>query len=362
MNAQGEIVGGRYRVTQELWTSADVRALEAVHCFTDRRVLVKVAERSAAPLLAAEARALGAIRHPHVLDVADAGEQADGSFFVAFESIDGRSLEGLLASRGRLDDGDAFAVLVALLDACARLDAARVTYHRPATGTVFVTLRGAQETVKLAVETRGGSLAPPSDRSGGATVASGLAQLFVHLVGLATTSSASELAAACPGLPPDVVALLGRVASGVDPVDAATLRTRLLEAAPSARREPRLLRPPSPPAGGAELRKFPRAEYVAPVVLRIAAGAAEGRSEDISEEGMLVVTPSRCEAGAELAIRFASPLDGRLVEARAKVAWVKEGRPYLGRPGAYAVGLRFADADEALKTAIRRYVELMGRG
>src|SRR6185312_3992724 len=48
-----------------------------------------------------ETEALARVRHPAIVDVIDGGE-ADGTPFLAMQLLEGRTLAGLVASRGKL--------------------------------------------------------------------------------------------------------------------------------------------------------------------------------------------------------------------------------------------------------------------
>jgi hypothetical protein len=135
-------------------------------------------------------------------------------------------------------------------------------------------------------------------------------------------------------------------------------------------RPPRPLgRPPAKPVvGGAgapapappqlpsdQRRRFPRAPYVTPVrILRAAGKNIDGRSEDISVGGLLVVLSTRCDQDELVKVRFALPITGKLVDLAAVTKWVKTAR------GTEAVGLQFtAIPPETLET-IEHYVTSMG--
>jgi len=79
----------------------------------------------------------------------------------------------------------------------------------------------------------------------------------------------------------------------------------------------------------------------------------DGRSEDISEGGMLAVVPERCDGTAAVQVRFALPVSGRVVTAAAHSRWVRDARA-----GA-AAGLEFDPLPEEVRAAIRSYVVLM---
>jgi serine/threonine-protein kinase len=68
-----------------------------------------------------EARAVGKVRHPNVIDVMDVGQLPDGILYIVFELLDGRTLEAQVAKKGRLPAGDAAAILI---EVCRGLEAA----------------------------------------------------------------------------------------------------------------------------------------------------------------------------------------------------------------------------------------------
>jgi hypothetical protein len=74
---------------------------------------------------------------------------------------------------------------------------------------------------------------------------------------------------------------------------------------------------------------------------------------------MLFICRSPCEPGAPASVRFALPIEGKVVGCEVKVRWVRAARP--DQPGgARAVGLEFVAAPEPLRASIARYVGLMG--
>ena len=100
-------------------------------------------------------------------------------------------------------------------------------------------------------------------------------------------------------------------------------------------------------------RQFLRAPYVTPVILESASGSAiEARSEEISEEGMLVVSPLGFPLGAALRLRFATPVTGEMIALDASVRWTREGR------GRSAMGLEFTDVPPQLRGIVSQYLSL----
>jgi serine/threonine protein kinase len=106
-----------------------------------------------------------------------------------------------------------------------------------------------------------------------------------------------------------------------------------------------------PVSGPTQKRQFLRAPYVTPVSLLLPDGAAvEARSEEISEEGMLVVSPMHFTLGAPLAVRFASPLTGEMIAIDASVRWTRDGR------GKSAVGLEFVTVPPVLRRVVADFI------
>lgn len=106
-----------------------------------------------------------------------------------------------------------------------------------------------------------------------------------------------------------------------------------------------------PVSGPTQKRQFLRAPYVTPVSLLLPDGATvEARSEEISEEGMLVVSPMHLALGAPLAVRFASPLTGEMIAIDASVRWTRDGR------GKSAVGLEFVTVPPVLRRVVADFI------
>jgi serine/threonine protein kinase len=110
--------------------------------------------------------------------------------------------------------------------------------------------------------------------------------------------------------------------------------------------------PASGPASGpTHKRQFLRAPYVTPVSLVLPDGSTvEARSEEISEEGMLVLSPMHFVLGAPLAVRFASPITGEMIAIDASVRWTRDGR------GKSAVGLEFVGVPPVLRRVVADFI------
>jgi serine/threonine-protein kinase len=108
---------------------------------------------------------------------------------------------------------------------------------------------------------------------------------------------------------------------------------------------------PSPPPSH---RRHVRAPYVTLVLLAAGAGAEiEARSEEISEDGMLVVAPQALPLGAPVRMRFASPMTGEMIAIEASVRWTREGR------GKSAMGLEFVNVSPLFRSAVGQYIAML---
>jgi serine/threonine-protein kinase len=111
---------------------------------------------------------------------------------------------------------------------------------------------------------------------------------------------------------------------------------------------------PPPLPQPATRRRFPRAPYVTPVRIMHGAAVLEGRSEDVSVGGLLVLAPQAFEQAALVKVRFALPMTGQVLELDATARWVKAAR------ATGAVGLQFASLPTEAHEVIERYVTMMG--
>jgi serine/threonine-protein kinase len=111
----------------------------------------------------------------------------------------------------------------------------------------------------------------------------------------------------------------------------------------------------TPEVDAAQRRRFARAPYVTPVrILQQDGRSIDGKSEDISEGGLLVMAERACSAEEQVEIRFALPTTGRIVGCRAIARWVRTVR------GTGALGLQFQDLTDEVRGGIRHYVTMMG--
>ena len=121
-----------------------------------------------------------------------------------------------------------------------------------------------------------------------------------------------------------------------------------------------MLGPPSAASAIAHVqqrRKAVRANYATPVHVDLPSGGkVDGRSEDVSTGGMLIILNDGTEIpqGEPVMIRFALPMEGKVIACTAVVRWVRATQ------GRRAMGVEFADVPAELTSSVARYIELMG--
>ena len=111
----GRVLGGRYRLVAPLGTGASAHVYVADDVKLRRRVAVKVLHPALAQdetflrRFRAEAQSAAALRHPHVLQVFDWGEDEDGPWLV-LEYLSGGSLRDMLDRNARLSPSQALLI------------------------------------------------------------------------------------------------------------------------------------------------------------------------------------------------------------------------------------------------------------
>ena len=399
----GATLDGRYELRRVLGQGPEGTVFEAVHRFTGQRVAVKVAANQVQPgkdwkkvRLLREARALGQMRHPNIVTITDAGV-TDGFPFVAMELLEGRSLEGLLMTRSRFAVADAVGAALQVCEALGAAHAVGVLHRDVKPANVIVVREGdtGVERVKLVdfgtskptdpgaekLTAAGALVGTPSymapeqlmaqDVDEGADIYAVGAMLFECLTGAVPYEGAYPrvLMAACSADPPPSVRLVRpQIEVSLEGVIGKALAKKrverfatIVELAAALRRAcpqidglTRLLDMPAP---SQPRRKFNRAPYRTPVSIKSSWGEVSGRSEDISEGGMLVLSDHACQPGEEVTVRFALPIEGRVAVCTARVQWVR-ARP--NHPGTnQAIGLELIDASSDVRASLSRYVALM---
>lgn len=376
---KGAIVDGRYELLRDLsdesnrgtgsrWEVRNVR--------TARRSLLALAVRADdgeenAAAIRREQRALARVSHPGAVELRDAGTTELGDPYIVLEPIEGRTLDGLVVARTKLISEDVCAIVLQVADALVAAHAVGVVHRRVAPENIVVSRdEYGLEHVKLTSWGHATTGAPSTDDVRVDLGALG-ACAFQALVGRApkpdedveTAGIAQPLASVIArALATDATAfesMKDLVTALVAAAPAARERTQLLDASPLARDES--LGPP-PPSPGADQRKYPRAPYRTPVRIEVpGVGAVDGRTEDISGGGLLVVSRGGIKEGTEVTVRFALPLDGRVVSEGAVVKWSRASNPDEAT-GLSAIGVAIGEGSAETQRQIERYVSLMGDG
>ena len=98
----------RYLLLRRLGVGGMGAVYEAEHVQLHKRFALKMLREELAQnklfrrRFLREARAASAVTHPHVVDISDFGEAADGRVFFVMELLEGKDLQDLLAAEGRL--------------------------------------------------------------------------------------------------------------------------------------------------------------------------------------------------------------------------------------------------------------------
>lgn len=403
------LVDRRYVLRREVGRGGTCVVHEAVHRITHRVVAVKrlVDALRDNPVqrarLVREAEALASIDHPGVVSILDAGEESDGAPFIVLEFIEGRSLEGMIAARGRLDVQGALSILRQACDAVGAVHAAGLVHRDVKPGNMLLVAAGGSysdlgatrlKLVDLGVasapwfdakltkpegvvgtpeylplESIGaepGAAAPAADvyalgvtlfecLTGKVPFAGGAMQVMAQTM-TATGPALEELR---PDVPP-VVARIVHTAMSRDPSkryrDAHAMGAAIDDALAELSRTKTTR--PSVAAGGLSRRRAARAAYITPVRVEFAGGAQDGRTEDLSEGGALVMLPESLEDGTQVQVRFALPMTGELLKAAALVRWSKRRDSAARMP--CAIGLEFSGIDVRSRDAIAQFVRIVG--
>jgi eukaryotic-like serine/threonine-protein kinase len=412
----GDVIDGRYRLRRELGRGGAGAVFEAVHVFTQRLVALKIVHCDGDPTtrhelqsrLLREAHALATARHPGIVDLLDAGVGQDGVPYLVLERLEGRTLEGLLASRGKLSATDTGAIGLQLADALGAAHEAGVVHRDVKPGNVFLVrdANGVEQTklVDFGIAHLRAPLTEPRITCAGALIGTPEYMAPEQLLGADDVDARCDVyalgvtlfecltgtvpyAGAYPQIllrsissdPPPSVRLFAPDLSDalVHVIDRSIAKTRghryptmaefaraLASVFGDVKLRSTLLgaaRLSAASAGAAAIaadvkqrRRAPRAPYNTPVRIVLDRVSLDGRSEDISERGMLVLCRGECATDRLVQVRFASPIDGKVVALHARVRWVK-GHTL----GLRALGVEFVEVPDDVRVSINRYARLM---
>ena len=151
----GSIISDRYRIERLLGEGGMGAVYQAEHTLMRKRMAIKVLhpEMTRLPEVVArferEAMAAAHIDHPHVVTATDFGKLEDGSFFLALEYVDGKSLREVIAL-GRIELGRALHIGRQIALALARAHQLKIVHRdlKPE-NVMLVTREGDPDFVKV---------------------------------------------------------------------------------------------------------------------------------------------------------------------------------------------------------------------
>ena len=117
MTVIGTLIGGRFRLEEEVGTGGMSTVYRAFDPTLERQVAIKLMHRDISndadqlERFRREARAVAQLNHPHVVTVIDAGED-DGNPYIVFEYVEGETLKDRIRRLGRLPVAEAVAYAV----------------------------------------------------------------------------------------------------------------------------------------------------------------------------------------------------------------------------------------------------------
>ncbi|RMG13388.1 MAG: hypothetical protein D6731_12165, partial [Planctomycetota bacterium] len=131
----GTLVAG-FEIQELLGEGGMGRVYKALQRSLDRHVALKVltpalaADESFSRRLESEAKAAARLRHPNVVGVIEQGTcPRTGVKFVAFEFVDGKTAEDLVAEQGRLPERDALTICLGVAEALSCAEEARIVHR-----------------------------------------------------------------------------------------------------------------------------------------------------------------------------------------------------------------------------------------
>jgi serine/threonine-protein kinase len=149
--APGTVVGGSWRIVRELGRGATGTVFE-VRDARDERAALKVLHPAwrkndiVVERFAREARVLMRLKSPYVgrlLDVGNLDAEAGGLPYLALEYLEGRDLDGVLESKGRVPYKDAFSWCADACDGVAEAHELGIVHRDLKPSNVFLAERGA---------------------------------------------------------------------------------------------------------------------------------------------------------------------------------------------------------------------------
>src|SRR3954451_23693375 len=141
--AEGEILGGKYRLEREIGRGSMGTVWSAVHLTLGQRVAIKFigAEHAKSPearqRFSTEAKAAARLRSRYVVQVHDDGETPEGTPYIVLEYLDGETLEQRLERERDVPLNDAVRIMRHVARALSKAHASGIVHRDLKPGNVF---------------------------------------------------------------------------------------------------------------------------------------------------------------------------------------------------------------------------------
>jgi serine/threonine-protein kinase len=151
----GEIIGGKYRLIRLLGDGGMGSVFEALHEKLGTRVAIKFLHAELArraglgERFLQEARVAAQIKNPHVVQVTDTDQTADGVAYIVMELLEGEPLSGVLERQGKLGVPTSCEYTRQILEALEAAHAIGVIHRDLKPENVFVTYVSGKASLKL---------------------------------------------------------------------------------------------------------------------------------------------------------------------------------------------------------------------
>jgi serine/threonine-protein kinase len=401
-----EIFDQRYRLQRAIARVTNGGSVYAAdHVYTQRTCAVKLLDANVRAIVRKRAmremEALARVQGPGIVEFRDAGE-VGGRLYIVMEFLDGRTLGGLLAAKGRLEIEDALDICSRIADVLARCHALGIVHRdvKPLnvqvspTGAVHLMDFGIAKVIdpRAALERltqENALLGTPEYMAPEALLASPDADHKVDQYALGVTmvecltgvvpfeGSYGEVVKKMQSPMTPVRTLRPEVSEDLDrwimralrrdpderfhdmdemhaALRALVTRDRGAVQVPEARvaatiaDTPGAKRPPT-------RRRHARAPYASLArIMRADRTSVDGRVEEISESGAQFVADKMPNSGETITLRFSLPISGRVIDLGAICRWTRATRV------AMAAGFEFSSVPSDALLEIRKYVTLMG--